>query len=229
MVGIADSATGRARALLWCGVIGPVLFAAVFVVDGALRAGYDPLRHQVSYLSLGEGGWVQVASFFATGVLILSFAVGLRRVLSTGVGAVGAPTAIGVAAAGLLIAGVFSTVPAFGFPPGTPDGFPKDIPPSAYLHVLGAFGFFGGLAAACFVMWRRFRAAGETAWAAYSIASAVGVLVFLGASSADPSGQPFIPAYAGLMQRVSIVVGLGWMAILAGSLLRRPARARADG
>ena len=219
----------RARTLLWGGVIGPVLFVVVFVVDGALRSGYDPLRHQVSYLSLGDGGWVQVASFFATGLLILGFAVGLPGVLDAGVGAVGAPVAVGVAAAGLLIAGAFATVPAFGFPPGTPEGFPTDIPPSAYLHVLGAFAFFGGMAAACFVMGRRFRATGETAWAACSFASAVAVLVFLGASSADPSGQPFVPALAGLLQRLSIVTGLGWMAILAGSLLRRPELAGRDG
>ena len=33
----------RPEPLLWGGVVGPALFVAVFVVDGAMRAGYDPL------------------------------------------------------------------------------------------------------------------------------------------------------------------------------------------
>jgi hypothetical membrane protein len=210
----------RPAPLLWGGVIGPVLFVAVFAVDGARRVGYDPLRHQVSYLSLGDDGWVQVASFLVTGALVLAFAVGMRAVLVDGRGAVGVPVAIAVAGAGLVIAGAFPTVPAFGFPPGTPDAFPTDIPTSAYLHVAGAIAFFGGLAASCLAMARRFRAAGETSWATGSLAAAIAVLVFFAASSADPSGRPFVPALAGLLQRLSIVAGLGWMAAVATRTLR---------
>ncbi|HLO35951.1 MAG TPA: DUF998 domain-containing protein [Candidatus Deferrimicrobium sp.] len=216
--------TGRPEPLLWGGVLGPLLFVAVFVIDGAMRAGYDPLRHQVSYLSLGEGGWVQVASFLATGALVLAFAIGLRRALGDGPGAVGAPVSIAVVGAGLLVAGAFPTVPAFGFPPGTPDAFPTDIPATAYLHVVGAILFFGGMVGAALLMARQFRAAGEAAWTTFSIASAVAVVVFFAASSADPSGRPFVPALAGLLQRLSIVAGLGWIAALAVSSLRRSPR-----
>lgn len=212
---------GRPEPLLWGGVIGPVLFVAVFLVDGATRAGYDPLRHQVSYLSLGDDGWVQVASFLVTGALVIAFAVGLRRALGGGPGAVGAPVAIAVVGGGLLVAGIFPTVPAFGFPPGTPDAFPTEIPASAYLHVLGAALFFGGMIAACLVTARRLRAMGEASWATSSVAAGLAVLVFFAASSADPSGHPFVPALAGLLQRLSIVTGLGWIAAFAGSLLRR--------
>lgn len=197
-----------------------MLFVAVFLVDGAMRAGYDPLRHQVSYLSLGDGGWVQVASFLMTGALILAFGAGMRRALVDGRGAVGVPVALTVVGTSLLVAGVFPTVPAFGFPPGTPDGFPTEIPASAYLHVAGALGFFGGMAAACLGLARRFRAAGDASWATGSLAAAIAVLVFLAASSADPSGRPFVPALAGLLQRLSIVAGLGWMAVVAVRMLR---------
>ena len=44
---------------LWAGVVAPVLFTSSYLVDGATRAGYDPLRHQVSLLSLGDRGWVR--------------------------------------------------------------------------------------------------------------------------------------------------------------------------
>ena len=202
------------RSNLSWGALGPLLFIAVFLVDGATRAGYEPMRHQVSYLSLGDRGWVQVASFLVTGGLLIAFAFALHRAMSGGIGSVGGPVAIVLTGAGLVVAGLFPTVPAFGYPPGTPDAFPKDVPATAYFHVLGALCYFGGMTAACVIMARRFRRQRKDAWAAYSIATAALVVVFFGASSADPSGSPFFPAIAGLLQRVSIIAGLTWIAAL---------------
>ena len=210
---------GRTTAgdLMWAGIAGPVLFVAVFAVEGAIRAGYDPVRLQVSYLSLGDRGAIQVASFLLTGALLGAFAIGLRRRLDAAGGrsARAVPIAVGAIAIGLLVAGMFSTAPAFGYPPGTPDGFPTHLPLTAYLHVGGAFLFFGGMIAAPVLMARRFRAQGDTGWAIYSMVTALTVFVALAASSADPNGQPYLPATVGILQRVSIVAGLGWIAALA--------------
>ena len=57
-------------AALRCGR-GPV-FAAVFLVEGALRDGYQPLRHPVSSLALGPRGWIQTANFAVAGTLFLA-------------------------------------------------------------------------------------------------------------------------------------------------------------
>jgi hypothetical membrane protein len=217
------------RSNLSWGALGPLLFIAVFLVDGATRAGYEPMRHQVSYLSLGDRGWIQVASFLVTGALLIAFAFALHRALRSGIASVGGPVAVGLTGAGLVVAGIFPTVPAFGYPPGTPDGFPTEVPATAYLHVLGAFCFFGGMIAACLIMARRFRRQPEDAWAAYSIATAVLVVVFFGASSADASGNPFFPAFAGLLQRVSIIAGLTWIAALAERFYRRAVVASGSG
>ena len=108
------------RILLACGVVGPALFVAVFMVEGALRPYYDPMRQPVSLLSLGTDGWFQVAAFLTSGMLLLGFAVGLRRVLEDGRGAIGAPIAVGTIGGGLLLAGAFSADPSFGYPPGAP-------------------------------------------------------------------------------------------------------------
>jgi hypothetical protein len=219
------SPTPRARiateVLLWGGVVGAAGFVVVFLVEGAVRDGYDPVRLAVSYLSLDEGGWIQVATFLVAGALVIGLAAGVRRMLRGGVGATGVPVAIALAGAGLVIAGLFSTMPAFGYPPGTPGGFPTDIPATAYLHVAGALCLFGGCVAAPLLMARRLRADGAAGAAAASVATAVVVLLFFGASSADASGEPFFPAVAGLLQRVSIVAGLGWLGWLALWLLRR--------
>lgn len=216
------SRAGRRRAGLWAGVVGPTLFVVVFLVEGAIRPGYDAMRLQVSYLSLGEGGWVQVASFLVTGVLLLVFSGALRNVLGTGAGATLAPLGVALAGAGTIIAGLFSTMPAFGYPPGTPEGFPTEISSTAYLHVLGAFCFFGGMIVAPLAMARRFRREHDTGWVVYSVVTALVVWLFLGASSADPSGQPFFPDTVGLLQRISIIAGLAWIAALAARYLRLP-------
>jgi hypothetical protein len=73
-------------------------------------------------------------------------------------------------------------------------------------------------------MARRLRADGARAAAVGSVAVAVVVLVFFGASSADASGEPFFPTVAGLFQRLSIVAGLGWLAWMGLRLLGLRAR-----
>jgi len=209
-----------ARTALWAGIAGPVLFIVVFLVEGVIREGYDPVRLQVSYLSLGEGGWVQVLSFLVSGALILVFAGALRGVLEGGPGAVTGTLGVALAGAGLVIAGVFSTMPAFGWPPGTPDGFPSDIPPTGYLHVLGALCFFGGMILAPAALARRFWRERSVGWTVYCLATAVVVFVFQGAASSDPSGHPLYPDAVGLFQRIAIVAGLAWIALLAARCLR---------
>jgi len=57
--------------LLACGVIGPALFVAAFLAQGAVRPYYDPLRHPVSSLAIGDMGWVQCANFVVAGALLL--------------------------------------------------------------------------------------------------------------------------------------------------------------
>ena len=116
---LGDRAT---RWLLTCGVIGPVLFVVAFLIEGAIRPDYDPARVFVSQLSLGDEGWLQVANFVVSGLLIAAFAVGLRRVLASGLASRWGPNLIGLVGLGLVISGIFVTDPALGYPPGTPQG-----------------------------------------------------------------------------------------------------------
>ena len=58
---------------LWAGVAAPIVFTTVYLVEGATTVGYDPLRHQVSLLSLGDRGWVQIPNILVTGALLVMF------------------------------------------------------------------------------------------------------------------------------------------------------------
>lgn len=64
------------RILLTCGVIAPLFFIVMFLIEGATRADYSPLRQPVSSLAIGEMGWTQTLNFLVTGSLLLIFAFG---------------------------------------------------------------------------------------------------------------------------------------------------------
>jgi len=195
---------GWARALLTGGVIGPVLFVVVFLVEGWTRPGYDPVRMFVSLLSLGDVGWQQIANFLVTGVLIVGGAVGLRMVMREGPGSRWGPWLIGLAGVGLVLAGAFVTDPAQGYPPGAPAGIPTDSSWHGAIHGFASLFVFLGLPAAAVVLARRFRGEGSR-WALYCWLSAVAILAFFGAAFA-------LPDVTGLLQRVDIVITLGWVA-----------------
>jgi len=192
------------RWLLTGGVIGPVVFVVVFLVEGATRPGYDPMRMFVSVLSLGDAGWQQIANFVVSGSLVVAGALGLRRVLTEGPGATWGPLLVGLAGVGMVLAGIFATDPAQGFPPGTPSGLPGSYSWHAVVHQLASSLVFLGLPVAMFVMARRFRGEGSR-WEMYCQASAVGVLFFLVAAF-------LVTDVTGLLQRVAILLALGWVA-----------------
>jgi hypothetical protein len=113
MVSGSTGCNGGVRSrLLLCGVIGPVIFVASFLIQGALRSGYDALRHPVSSLSLGPAGWVQMVTFWLAGLLIAAYAVGLRRAGSGW----WTPGLVGLVGVGLVGAGIFAADPISGLP-----------------------------------------------------------------------------------------------------------------
>ena len=208
------------RLPLACGVIGPPLFVLVFLIEGATRPGYSAWRHYVSQLSLGEGGWLQIANFLVCGLLSLCFALGLRQALQRGTGATWGPLLLAVFGLGLIVAGTFVTDPALGYPPGAPHRPPGLVTHASLhgsVHGLAGLVVFSSVAAACFVLARRFaRDPAWRGWAPYSVVTGVLVAVFFVASLAV---APLPGAPSGLLQRVAIVAGGSWIMFLAARLL----------
>ena len=192
-----------------CGVIGPALFVLSFLVQGAVRPGYDPLRHPVSSLSLGSSGWVQMATFWLSGLLIVGYAVALRR---AGCGRWTA-VLVGLVGVGLVGAGSFAADPISGYPPGSPVPAPTTAHGEA--HQLFSTPVFTALPAAMFVMSRRFFRSAEAGWASYSLVSGLVFLASFVLSSFGFAQNPALMPFGGLFQRLALVVGLGWLAALA--------------
>ncbi|HEX6711507.1 MAG TPA: DUF998 domain-containing protein [Rubrobacter sp.] len=157
----------KTRTLLGCGVIAGPLFVVMFLAEGATRAGYDPLRHPVSSLALGDYGWMQTANFVVAGLLTIAFAAGMWRALQSPRRSIWVPFLVGVWGIGLLGAGIFPTDPVSGYPPGTPDQLTGYSLHGAIHDLAFSLPGFVALAAACFVFCRRFAARGELGWVVY--------------------------------------------------------------
>lgn len=187
-------------ALLWAGAAGAWLFNVVFLVDGLTRPGYHPVRQPVSALALGSRGWVQTTNFVVCGLLITAGSVALPHpfvIITVG--------ALGLA---LVASGVFRMDPMRGYPPGTPDHTPQDYSRAHQLHDRAGMVVFlllpGTALVAAFAL-------GDPAWKWGSgiIAAATAV-----ASGAFGHLWEQDSPYAGLVQRVTIVLGLTWLGFL---------------
>jgi hypothetical membrane protein len=207
------------KSLLWSGVVAGPVFVAAFLLEGARRPDYQPVRHPVSSLVLGPQGWVQTVNFSTAGALYLAAAIGLFRdtaqTPSTRVG----PAVIGAAAVGLIGAGVFRTDPVSGYPPGTPDALTRYTPRGA-LHDLFSVPTFLGLPAAALIYARAFHRRNELGWATYSAGTAAVMLAAFGLASAAFSQAPTLVRYGGLLQRVCVTTGFSWLTALALHALR---------
>jgi hypothetical protein len=61
------------------GVVVPVVFVVVLLIEGLTRPGYNSWRDMGSSLSTVPGGWMQVATFIARGLLSIVPAAALAR------------------------------------------------------------------------------------------------------------------------------------------------------
>lgn len=218
---VLDTSDLATKALLVCGAVAALLFTVAWLGEGAARANYDPLQHPISSLSIGGDGWMQVASFIITGLLILAFSIGLRRALRPS-GSVWGPLLVGLVGVGLIGAGTFVTDPLNGYPPGTPR-IPTERTTHGILHDLFGIPFFLGLPITCFVFARLFARLGERRWAAYSACSgfamfAVFFLARLGMRQVSAFAD--IAGLFGLLQRITVIIGFSWIALLAVHLLK---------
>lgn len=218
---VLSTNAGLTKALLVCGIAAGPLFTLAWLVEGATRANYDPLRYPISSLSIGDSGRMQIATFIITGVLTLAFAIGLWRVLRPS-GAVWGPGLVGLVGIGLMGAGVFVTDPLNGYPLGTPL-IPTERTTHGILHDLFGVPFFLGLPITGLVFARHFARRGQRGWAAYSAISGITMFaVFFVARLSLRPGFEDLAGLFGLFQRITVTIGWVWLTLLAIHMRRAP-------
>lgn len=147
--------------LLTAGFLAGPFFIAVSLFQAFTREGFDSIRHPASLLSLGDLGFIQIANFVITGLLFIACAVGLKRVVTAGVGRKWLPPLFALVGIAFILGGVFVADPAFGFPPGTPEGMPKTTSWHSIIHgvapVLGSLAISAALLIFARRLWKQGR------------------------------------------------------------------------
>ena len=212
---------------LVCGVVAGPAFVGVFTVLGARRAGYDWRRHAVSSLAVEREGWGQRANFMVVGGFFCVAACGLAGSSTRVVGPAPVPALVSVVGVGLVGSGLFVTDPVAGFPPErAPSGAfgpAAEVAPTraGQLHNLCAILVFVGLPAAALVSAGSALRRLEYRWAGYCSGSALGMAGTCVLFGAAFGGTPTLVPHGGLLQRISIATGFGWLSALSFRALRR--------
>ncbi|WP_018680451.1 DUF998 domain-containing protein [Actinokineospora enzanensis] len=209
-----DRTAATTRSLLGYGVLSGAFYLVTGLIQALTRDGYEITRHELSLLSDGPLGWIQITNFVLSGLMVLAAAVGIRRALRDRWGSL-LVAGYGV---GLIGAGVFVADPMNGFPLGTPAGRPVDPSWHGTLHmIVGGAGFLC-LIAATFVLARR----SGSVW--YSRGTGV---VYLAGFAGIASGVDNAAVVLGFW--VAVIAGWAWLAVLSIRLYRtvpRPDGAR---
>lgn len=164
------------RLLLTGAVVATPLFVALWAAQAFTRDGFRPTFHPMSLLSLGEGGWLQIANFIVAGLLILGGSIGLGVSLDPGRLTQWAAALIALMGAGLVLAGVFVTDAGAGFPAGAPSGAPE-LSWHGAIHQAGFLLTQLAFAALAILLAVRFGRRGRRGWLIVCVIAVVGALL----------------------------------------------------
>ena len=198
------------------GIVGPVQFFLVLLVEGAVRPGYRPLRDTISELSLGPRGWIQTANFLVFGILFIVFARGVKASVNDSRATRLGATLLSVIGVGVLGCGLFR---AERWPPSS-------MSLAGVLHLVCAMLLvFALLPVATAVMARAFAA--DARWRSLGRATRLTSFLTLallvgGLALMNPPGRParIGNVYAGLIQRIDVAVFLAWQMAVARRIAR---------
>ena len=211
----------RRKLAAWAGMIGPVLFIAIFTLEGWLRPGYNPLGMFVSELSLGPRGWVQIVNFIVFGVLLLVFTWGVADEFQDGK----------MSRAGLILLAIigisFLVSGPFVMDPGTT--IPNLISWHGRLHSIFGALVFSLSPASCFVFFHCFRK--NPKWRSlqwWTLTSGVIITISVVLMKVGQAQLTVLPnvfvEWIGAIQRTTLITYLSWIFTFALVLLRQSKR-----
>ena len=209
----SSSHDGRAATerLLALGVVAGPFYLAVGIAQGVLRDGFDFARHPLSVLANGPGGWVQIANFVLTGMMVVAAAAGLRRTLGANSRAMS--WFLGAFGVSMLVAAVFRADPMDGFPVGTPKGPPTSISTVGLVHfAAGGLGFVA-LAVSCLFAARTMARRKVRSLSHLSLLSGIIILAGFFGGMAIPHSSPVLGIW------IAVVVGWAWLAVVSRTLM----------
>ena len=214
MTSDVPAASANSTRLLLAGASAGPIYLAVGLAQILTRDGFDMRIHPLSVLSNGSLGWIQIANFIVSGVLVIAGAIGVRRLLRGRPGGGWGALLLGLYGVGLIGSGIFRADPATGFPPGTAE--PTGISRTGLLHLAFGAAAFYALIAACFVFAKRFAKEGHRPWAALSAITGIGFFVSFAGLAAGGGAEATMLIFYGAVAWIWL-----WLTMLMIHLAQR--------
>jgi hypothetical membrane protein len=211
MTTVAPHSGSNLRLYALCGVIAPIFFAGMVLVEGFLVSGYSQISQNISdlgaYALYGSYAILQNLNFWIFGILVVAFALGLRRSFPHSRAVIVSLVIFGL---GTFSGGLFQDQP-FPFPGAA--------------HGTAAIVAFVAVILCQFLAWRRLRhtdAEEERGWGRYRTYSLVSGLLSIALLSLYFSPPESIAGVVitGLKQRAFAIVPWSWVEIMALRLYR---------
>ena len=186
----------------FCGIIGPILFTFLIIVEGFIRPGYNPIVNDISDLGLGPHALIQNINFIIFGLLAIGLALGIGAKLPYRAGKAVKWLVI-IFGLGTMLAGVSLIFSA-----------PGVIHASNVLtHIIVSIFSFISITIAQFLTWQALKGSDDTLWKRYGryslISGLLSILTFL--LFILPSS--FSYSYNGAAERLFVGVFLVWIEV----------------
>src|SRR5262245_39398252 len=193
------------ESLALAGMVGPIGFIALVLVQGVLQPDYSHISMPISALAAWPEGWLQTVNFFMFATLLAAFAIGMHASIR--------PTRFGLLGIVLLLASSVGVFMAGVFPWINVDGVPTETPQ----HVVAAILTFSCASIGLVVLSRRMTA--DPWWhdlSAYVLGTGLVMLILfvvLGRFAIE-EGTPF-HRWAGLLQRMVVAAWFACLLVMA--------------
>lgn len=186
------------RLFALCGIIAPIIFWLMVIVESILRPGYSPTSNFISDLGVGPNSIIQNVNFVVFGLLSIGLALGLQ---------VGLPTPRTPS----LKAGIWFVV-IFGLGVLLAGVFPEDYG-SGTLHSLVSATAFVAIIAAQLLIWQGLKSGDRATWGRYRTYSLLsGLLSIILVILLKVAMLSYID-YQGAAQRAFLLVPWIWIYI----------------
>jgi hypothetical membrane protein len=188
----------KQRLYALCGIVAPILFTLLVIVESLLRPGYSQIFNDVSDLGIGPYSIIQNINFIVFGLLSIGFAIGLGAKLPY---RAGKATKWLVIIFGLCI--ILAGVTLFSV--GTDVTYAKDVVSHGLVSAIA----FLVIIIAQFLTWQALRGSDDVIWGRYRIYSLISgllsilTLIFLSYTQ--------FSSFHGASERLFIAVWMIWI------------------
>ncbi len=191
------------------GIIAPLLMLSLWTIASLMRPGYDQLTQYGSELGTGDNSIIMNANFLITGLLIMSFSLGLLTNIRTAFWSRAGSIFVGLFGIGEIATAAFPCDP----------GCPLTNPQSLYQQVHNGIAAVAFTAIAVAPLLVSVRLKRDKSWRSYQAYSLGTGLAALGLFIAFSIAALYTLLYVGLLQRLFLAIPFLWIELMAIHLL----------